>query len=129
MTSNCSDYARHYQNTFFGLIKSNTVNQLHKLGEFWIINLVIKELIDEILKDITILKPIRSEAKSLTGFNAKILTFANNMEENGGLITQSAEAPFIMSELLSKLLGADNIEFGREMVRAHEVENITNLIT
>ena len=83
---------------------------------------------DEILKDITNIKPVRSDAKSLARFAAKILSFANNMEQNGCSVTDSAEAPFIMSQLLSKLDGADNVEFGREMVRAHKVENIKNLI-
>ena len=82
---------------------------------------------DEILKDITNLKPIKSDAKSLARFAAKILSFTNNMEQNGCSIAESAEAQFIMSPL-SKLDGANNIEFGREMVRAHKVENITNLI-
>ncbi len=50
------------------------------------------------------------------------------MEQNGCSVTESVEAPFIMSQLLSKLDGADNIEFGREMARAHKVENIANLI-
>ena len=83
---------------------------------------------DEILKDITNIKPVRSDAKSLACFAAKILSFANNMEQNRCSVTDSAEPPFIMSQLLSKLDGADNVEFGREMVRAHKVENITNLI-
>ncbi len=87
-----------------------------------------RKLMDEILKDITNLKPIKYDAKSLARFAAKILSFANNMEQNGCSVTESVEAPFIMSQLLSKLDGADNIEFGREMARARKVENIPNLI-
>ena len=87
-----------------------------------------RKLMDEILKDITNLKPIKCDAKSLARFAAKILSFANNMEQNGCSVTESVEAPFIMSQLLSKLDGADNIEFGREMARAHKVENTANLI-
>ncbi len=38
---------------------------------------------DEIRKDITNLKPIKYDANSLARFAAKILSFANNMEQNG----------------------------------------------
>jgi hypothetical protein len=87
-----------------------------------------RKLMDEILKDITNIKPARSDAKYLARFAAKILSFANNMEQNGCSVTDSAEAPFIMSQLLSKLDGADNVEFRREMAHTHKIENITNLI-
>jgi DNA-directed RNA polymerase alpha subunit len=56
-----------------------------------------RKLMDEILKDITNIKPVRSDAKSLACFAAKILSFANNMEQNRCSVTDSAEPPFIMS--------------------------------
>ena len=42
--------------------------------------------------------------------------------------TSSSEAPFVMSQLLSKLDGNDNVEFGREMQRMGKGENVSNLI-
>ena len=83
---------------------------------------------DEILKDVTSLRPIKSDAKSFARYATKILSFINNMEQNVCPVTETAEALFIMSQLLSKLDGADNVEFGREMVRMGKTENILNLI-
>lgn len=50
------------------------------------------------------------------------------MEQNGCPVTSSSEAPFVMSQLLSKLDGHDNVEFGREMQRTGKGENVSNLI-
>ena len=83
---------------------------------------------DDILKDITSLKPIKSDSKSLSRYAAKILSFCNNMKLNGCNVYDSVEAPFVMSQLLSKLECEDNIEFGREMERAKKAENVANLI-
>ena len=50
------------------------------------------------------------------------------MEQNGCAVTSTSEAPFVMSQLLSKLDASDNIEFGREMLRMGKEENVSNLI-
>ena len=50
------------------------------------------------------------------------------MKQNGCPVTSSSEAPFDMSQLLSKLDGKDSVEFGREMQRAAKVESVLNLI-
>ena len=50
------------------------------------------------------------------------------MEQNGCAVTSTSEAPFVMSQLLSKLDASDNIEFGREMLRMGKEENVLNLI-
>ena len=50
------------------------------------------------------------------------------MGQNGCAITSTSEAPFVMSQLLSKLDASDNIEFGREMLRMGKEENVFNLI-
>ena len=82
---------------------------------------------DEILKDITNIKHVKSDSKSLARYAAKILSFTNNMEQNGCSVSNSAEAPFVMSQL-SKLESQDNIKFGREIARTQKAETITNLI-
>ena len=83
---------------------------------------------DDILKVITSLKPIKSDSKSLSRYAAKILSFCNNMKLNGCNVYNSVDAPFVMSQLLSKLDCEDNIEFGREMEHAKKAENVANLI-
>ena len=50
------------------------------------------------------------------------------MEDNDCPVTSSSEAPFFMSQLLSKLDPKDNAEFGREMKRNKKEETIPNLI-
>jgi len=50
------------------------------------------------------------------------------MEQNGCSVTSSSEAPFVMSQLLSKLDSKDSVEFGREMQRTGQRENMSNLI-
>ena len=49
------------------------------------------------------------------------------MEQNGCAVTSASEAPFVMSQLLSKLDPKDNIDFGREMQRMKNEENVLNL--
>ena len=87
-----------------------------------------RKLMDDILKDITNLKPVRSDSKSLARYAARIMSFANNMKLNGCPVSDSTEAPFVMSQLLSKLESQDNVEFGREMNRSKKEENVSNLI-
>ena len=50
------------------------------------------------------------------------------MEQNGCAVTSTSEAPFVMSQLLSKLDSSDNIEFGCEMLRIGKEESVLNLI-
>ena len=50
------------------------------------------------------------------------------MEQNGCAVKSTSEAPFVMSQLLSKLDASDNIEIGREMLRMEKEENVLNLI-
>ena len=83
---------------------------------------------DELLKEITNLKPVKSDSTSLSRYAATILGFVNNMDQNGCPLTNAKEAPFVMSQLLSKLDTKDNIEFGLEMNRIEKEENILNLL-
>jgi len=76
-----------------------------------------RKLMDELLKEINSLKPIKSDSASLSRYAATILGFVNNMEQNGCAVTNASEAPFVMSQLLSKLDAKDNVEFDREMHR------------
>ena len=64
----------------------------------------------------------------LSRYAATILGFVNNMEQIGCEVTNAKEAPFVMSQLRSKLDVKDNIEFGREMYRIEKEENVLNLL-
>ena len=86
-----------------------------------------RKLMDTLLNEITNLTPIKNDSNSLSLYAAKIISFVNNMEQNGCEVTSTSEAPFVMSQLLSKLDASDNIEFGREMLRMGK-ENVSNLI-
>ena len=83
---------------------------------------------DELLKEIINLKPVKSDSTSLSRYAATILGFVNNMEQNGCAVTNASEAPFVMSKLLSKFDAKDNVEFGREIHRIKKEENVLNLI-
>ena len=87
-----------------------------------------RKLMDDLLKEITNLKPVKRDSTSLSRYAAMILGFVNNMEQNGCEVTNANEAPFVMSQLLSKLAPKDNIEFGREMNRIGKEENVPNLL-
>ena len=87
-----------------------------------------RKLMDGLLKEITNLKPIKSDSFSLSRYAATIVGFVNNMEQIGCEVTKAKEAPFVMSQLLSKLDAKDNIEFGREMHRVEKEENVLNLL-
>lgn len=50
------------------------------------------------------------------------------MDQNSCAVTSALEAPFVMSQLLSKLDPKDDIDFGREMQRVKNEENVLNLI-
>ncbi|KXJ27593.1 hypothetical protein AC249_AIPGENE7689 [Exaiptasia diaphana] len=50
------------------------------------------------------------------------------MEDNGRKVTDTSEAPFFMSQLLSKLDPKDNTDYGRDMYREKKEENVHNLV-
>ena len=50
------------------------------------------------------------------------------MEDNGCKLSDAMEAPFFMSQLLSKLDPKDNTDFGRDMYRERKDENVLNLV-
>ena len=83
---------------------------------------------DTLLAEITNLKPVKCDSKSLSRYTARIIGFVNTMEQNGCAVTSASEAPFVMSQLLSKLDPKDNLDFGREMERMKNEENVLNLI-
>ena len=83
---------------------------------------------DTLLAEITNLKPVKCDSKSLSHYAARILGFANNMEQNGCVVTSASEAPFVMSQLLSKLAPKENIDFGRGMQHMEEDESVLTLI-
>jgi len=87
-----------------------------------------RKLMDDLLKEITNLKPVKRDSTSLSRYAAMILGFVNNMEQNGCEVTNANEAPFVMSQLLSKLAPKDNIEIGKEMNRIGKEENVPNLL-
>ena len=55
-----------------------------------------RKLMDELLKEINSLKPVKSDSASLSRYAATILGFVNNMEQNGCAVTNASEAPFVM---------------------------------
>ena len=87
-----------------------------------------RKLVDTLLNEITNLKPIKNDSNSLSRYAARMLRFVNKMKQNGCPVTSTSEAPFVMSQLLSKLDASDNIEFAREMLRMGKEENVLNLI-
>ena len=87
-----------------------------------------RKLMDTLLNEITNLKLMKNDSNSLPRYVARILSFANNMEQNGWEVTRTSEAPFVMSQLLSKFNASENIEFGREMLRIGKEENVLNLV-
>ena len=87
-----------------------------------------RKLMDELLAGINNQKQVKRDSKSLTCYATIITSYVNDMEDNNCLVTSSTEAPFFMSQLLSKLDPRDNAEFGREMRRMKREENVTNLV-
>ena len=83
---------------------------------------------DELLSEINNLKPVRRDSKSFTHFATTVSCYVNNMEDNGYPVLESSEAPFLMSQLLSKLDPNDNSHFGREMKREGKEETVSNFI-
>ena len=87
-----------------------------------------RKLMDELLSEINNLRPVRRDSKSFTHFATTIACYVNDMEDNGCPVLESSEAPFLMSQLLSKLDPKDNSDFGREMKREGIEETVSNLI-
>ena len=88
-----------------------------------------RKLMDELLSEINNLRPVRRDSKSFTHFAMTIACYVNDMEDNGCPVLESSEAPFLMSQLLSKLDPKDNSDFGREMKREGNEETVSNLIS
>ena len=88
-----------------------------------------RKLLDELLAEMNNLKHVKRDSKSLTRYATTISVFVNDMEDNGCTVLEASEAPFFMSQLLSKLDPRDNTNFGREMQRAGKEENVSNLVT
>ena len=88
-----------------------------------------RKLMDELLAEMNNLKQVKRDSKSLTRFATTISVFVNDMKDNGCIVLEASEAPFFMSQLLSKLDPRDNTNFGREMQRAGKEENVSNLVT
>ncbi|XP_068738909.1 uncharacterized protein [Montipora capricornis] len=88
-----------------------------------------RKLMDELLLEINSLKPVKRDSRSFTHFATTVSSYANDMEDNGCPVLESSEAPFLMSQLLSKLDPNDNSHFGREMKREGKEETVSNLIT
>ncbi|PFX12844.1 hypothetical protein AWC38_SpisGene23132 [Stylophora pistillata] len=84
---------------------------------------------DELLAEMNNLKQVKRDSKSLTRCATTISVFVNDMKDSGYIVLEASEAPFFMSQLLSKLDQRDNTNFGREMQRAGKEENVSNLVT
>ena len=70
---------------------------------------------DPLRNEITNLKPINNDLTTLSHYAARILSFVNNLEQNGCSVTSTSEAP---------LDASDNIEFARKMLRTGKEENV-----
>ncbi len=87
-----------------------------------------RKLMDELLTGINNQKPVKRDSKSLSQYASLITSYVNDMEDNECPVSSSSEAPFFMSQLLSKLSPGDNSAFGRDMKRDKKEENVSNLI-
>ena len=59
---------------------------------------------DELLAEMNNCKHVKQGSKSLKGYATMISAFVNDMEDNGCTVLEFSEAPFFMSQLLSKLI-------------------------
>ena len=87
-----------------------------------------RKMMDELLGRSNDQKSVRGDSKSLTRYATQIAGYVNDMENKDCFVTSSSEAPFFMSQLLSKLDPRDNAEFGREMKINKKQENVSNLV-
>ena len=76
-----------------------------------------RKLKDELPSEINNHRPVKGDSNSFTHFATTIACYVNDMEDNGCPVLGSSEAPFLMSQLLSKLDAKDNSDFGRDMKR------------
>ena len=83
---------------------------------------------DGLLKEITNLKSVMRDSTSLSRYATTILGFINNMEQICCAVINANKAPFVMSQLVSKLDAKDNIKFGCEMHRIEKEGNVLNLL-
>ena len=81
-----------------------------------------RKLMDELLAEINNLKQVKRDTKSLARYATTISVYVNDIKNNGCSVSEASEAPFFMSQLLSKLDPRDNTNFGREMQRAGKEE-------
>lgn len=68
-----------------------------------------RKLMDSLLAEINSIRSVKRDSKSLTIFGTAIRRYVNDMEDNDCPVTNSAESPFFMSQLLSKLDPRDNV--------------------
>ncbi|PFX13182.1 hypothetical protein AWC38_SpisGene22761 [Stylophora pistillata] len=87
-----------------------------------------RKLMDERLAEMNNLKQVKRYFKSLTRCATTISVFVNDMKDSGCIVLKVSEAPFFMSQLLSKLDQRDNTNFGREMQRAGKEENVGSVL-
>ena len=85
-----------------------------------------RKIMDELLARINHVKSVKGDSKSLTRYATQIVGYVNDMEDNDCSVTSSSEAPFFMSQLLSKLEPRDNAKFGREMKRKKTFHTLSN---
>ena len=83
---------------------------------------------DELLAEMNNFKHVKQGSKSLARYATTISVFVNDVEDNCCTMLEFSEAPFFMSQLLSKLDPRDNTNFGREMQRAGKEEIVSNLV-
>ena len=67
-----------------------------------------RKLMGELLAEMNNVKHVKRDSKSLTRYATTISVFVNDMEDNGCTVLEASEAPFFMSQLLSKLDPRDN---------------------
>ena len=83
---------------------------------------------DKLLAEMNNLKQVKRDSKSFTRYATTISVFVNDMKDSGCIVLEASEAPFFMSQLLSKLDPRDNTNFGREMQRAGKEENVGSVL-
>ena len=82
----------------------------------------------KLLAEMNNLKQVKQNSKSLMRYATTISVFVTDMEDNGCMVLEVSEAPFFMSQLISKLDPRDNTNFVKEIQRAGK-ENVSNLLT
>lgn len=83
----------------------------------------------KLLAELNNLKQVKRDSNSVKRYATTISVFVNDMKDNVCTVLEASEAPFVMSQPLSKLDPRDNTNFGRAMQRAGKEENVSNLVT